>query len=529
MSCTVIIKDKNLKPENIKKGVTILKVKGTLEGGSAEPVLQDVSLSYAENGTYTISASEGYDGLGTVDLSVNVNTQPNLQDVSVTYVSNGNYTVSASSGYDGLGTVDVSVNIDGVTNWIVETKMGRLTDISGYSIAELVAHPGGAAGLFMYSNITTLPRIQDPVDNPEASVSGNSLRQTFEGCLRLQSVDMSVGGQDNNGMVRCFAESGVRDVSIDVSVLYNNVSDSFSECFNNCQELRNLYIHFGPQARRTGYNTFSNMCYNAGNAWNNNDNTTITIEGLEQVSNGAFNNAFGGMHSSNSGGITVNLPDNLSTISGTTIWNAFSNMFAYAKFTNPTTPSFLGKLNYIVGNGNFSSALAGTNIESATIGFNNLIGDSNFEYAFNDCANLESVIFDGSFGIAGNYNFNYAFENCYNLTSMTCTSTAGTLPFHDNTENNAAMFAPDITDVTIDNVNSDVCLLWNPSVNQASVYGILSKAVGATVQQGDYRKIEFYEYGLTIEDYPDGRIQTAYDAAVNDGWTISNLTITPYS
>lgn len=72
MSCTVIIKDKNLKPENIKKGVTILKVKGTLEGGSAEPVLQDASLSYTQNGTYTLNASSGYDGLGTVTVDVSV-------------------------------------------------------------------------------------------------------------------------------------------------------------------------------------------------------------------------------------------------------------------------------------------------------------------------------------------------------------------------------------------------------------------------------------------------------------------------
>ncbi len=528
MSCTVIIKDKNLKPENIKKGVTILKVKGTLEGGSAEPVLQDVSLSYAENGTYTISASEGYDGLGTVDLSVNVNTQPNLQNASVTYVSNGNYTVSASSGYDGLGTVDVSVNIDGVTNWIVETKAGRLSDISGYSIAELV-EGGTAAGLFMYSNITTLPRIQDPVDNPDAYVSGSSLRQTFYGCSQLTSIDMSVGGTNDNGMLQCFSESAVRDASIDASVLYSNVTSAFHECFYNCQELRNLYIHLGSQAHRTGYNTFFNMCGNAGNAWNNNDNTTITIEGLETVSNGALQSAFSGMHTANSGGITVNLPDNLSTVRGTETYQAFNAICQSSHLTGGTTPSFFGKLDYIQGNGNCGYAFAYSDVETATLGFNTCIGDSNFEGVFDGCQYLRAVTFDGSFGITGNYNFNYTFGGCDNLTSMTCTSTAGTLPFHDNTENNVALTAPYITDVTIDNVNSDVCLLWNPSVNQASVYGILSKAVGATVQQGDSRIIEFYEYGLTIEDYQDGRIQTAYDAAVADGWTISNLTITPYS
>ena len=72
-------------------------------------------------------------------------------------------------------------------------------------------------------------------------------------------------------------------------------------------------------------------------------------------------------------------------------------------------------------------------------------------------------------------------------------------------------------------------MLWNQSVNAASVYGILSKATGATVQQGDARKIEFYSSGLTVKDYSDGRIQTAYNAAVADGWTINNLTILPYS
>ena len=170
-----------------------------------------------------------------------------------------------------------------------------------------------------------------------------------------------------------------------------------------------------------------------------------------------------------------------------------------------------------------------SDVETATLGFNTCIGNGNFRYAFNLCQNLSSVTFDGSFNITGESNFYYTFNGCGSLTSMTCTSTAGTKPFRYNNENNVANSATNITDVTIDNVNSDVYLLWNPSVNAASVYGILSKATGATVQEGDTRTISFYSSGLTVTDYSDGRIQTAYNAAVADGWTINNLTITPFS
>ena len=480
--------DANIQAGNIKKDVTILGVTGTYESAP---------------------------------------TQPNLQDVSVTYLSNGNYTLSASDGYDGLGTVDVSVNIDGATNWIEEVRAGRLTDISGYSIAELARKQYGAAGLFMGSSITTLPRIQDSVDNPNSDVGAASLKQTFYKCNRLQSVDISVGRIGREGMKECFSRSGVRDASIYVGAMGVTDSDMLSSFFYGCEWLRNLYIHLGPDASIAGSNTFSQICYGAGYYWN--DNTTITIEGLKEVNTGALESAFSEMHTNNSGGITVNLPDNLSTIRGNETYYAFRYICSNSHLTGKATPSFLGKLDYINGSGNCYHAFSYTDVETATLGFNTCIGNRNFSYAFNSCNNLKSVTFDGSFNITGEGNFEWTFNDCGSLTSITCTSTAGTKPFRYNNENNVANSATKITDVTIDNVNSDVYLLWNPSVNAASVYGILSKATGATVQEGDTRTISFYSSGLTVTDYSDGRIQTAYNAAVADGWTINNLTILPYS
>ena len=483
MSCTVVIKDKNLKPENIKMGITILKVTGTYESAP---------------------------------------TQPNLQDVSVTYVSNGNYTLSASDGYDGLGTVDVSVNIDGTKNWIIEARAGRLSDVSGYSIAELAKRNNGASGLFMNSDITTLPRIQDSVDNPNSDVGASSLKQTFSGCGSLQSVDISVGSIGGEGMKECFANSGVSDVSIYVGALDNGASSIFSNCFNNCAHLHSLYIHLGPDASIVSKNTFNRLCYKGSFG----KDKIFTIEGLREVGDYALQEAFAQM---SSGTITVNLPDGLSTVRGKETRQAFQSMYQYSYLAGKTTPSFLGKLDYINGQYNFDAAFQSSDVETATLGFNTCIGSINFNQMFYFCPNLREVTFDGSFNVSGSSNFSSTFGYSNNLTSMICTSTAGTKPFRYNNTNNVANTATKITDVTIDNVNSDVYLLWNPSVNAASVYGILSKAVGATVQEGDARKIEFYSKGLTVTDYEDGRIQTAYNAAVADGWTINNLTITPFS
>ena len=65
------VTDDNLAAENIKKDVTILGVTGTHEGASA-PSLQSKSVTYTANGTATITPDEGYDGMSSVDVTVDV-------------------------------------------------------------------------------------------------------------------------------------------------------------------------------------------------------------------------------------------------------------------------------------------------------------------------------------------------------------------------------------------------------------------------------------------------------------------------
>ena len=546
--------DTNISSSNIKRGVEILGVTGTFDGGSLgtktvnsststqtiTPEPSDYGLSSVTVNPYTLDAktvnsstaqqiiTSSKDGLSSV--TVNPYT---VESDSSTLTANGTYTFTPTNA-DALSsvTVDVSVNTGGATNWIEEARLGNITDISSYSIAELAKKQYGAAGLFMYSNITSIPRIQDPEDSSITDINNidnHSLRQTFLGCNRLQSVDISVGCIGMYGMYQCFSQSSVSDVSINVNELDGYGAYTFAECFSSSPYLRNLYINLGPGAQTVGQNAFNKMCYNVCNGSSENFNTTITIDGLKQVYSNAFSDAFSDMHTNNSGGITVNLPDNLSTKRGTKINDAFTNICKNSHLTGKTTPSFFGKLDYINGSSNCYHAFRSSDVETATLGFNTCIGSNNFSYAFNLCQNLSSVTFDGSFNITGESNFYNTFNGCGSLTLMICTSTAGTKPFRYNNENNVAWSASNIIDITIDNVNSDVYLRWNSKVNAASVYGILSKATGATVQEGDARKIEFYSRGLTVTDYEDGRIQTAYNAAVNDGWTINNLTILSYS
>lgn len=66
---TIIIKDKNLKPENIKSGVTILKVTGSYEGQRGTEINNQDKTVDSSTVKQVITADSSYTGLGTVTVN----------------------------------------------------------------------------------------------------------------------------------------------------------------------------------------------------------------------------------------------------------------------------------------------------------------------------------------------------------------------------------------------------------------------------------------------------------------------------
>ena len=131
----------------------------------------------------TVPASQTVANLATAIGSIPAGSTPSLQSKSVTYTANGTATITADEGYDGLSSVDVTVDVSGggvedtvtVTLPIGPQKFNYDMEVTATytnALGEIVANvPAGKAAsytvkkgsiFFIYGYLTNLASLSSP-------------------------------------------------------------------------------------------------------------------------------------------------------------------------------------------------------------------------------------------------------------------------------------------------------------------------------------------------------------------------------
>ena len=221
-----------------------------------EPTLESKTVNITSNGTMNITPDSEY---GLSNVTVNTNVQPKLQNKDVNIAKNGTTTITKDNGYDGLGNVTVTTNVEGggsIGNYIkIETPftggkiLGSTLDITKWdlNIQQYSSTFEGFGGLnkiilpidYFYVenrndfneektfyNCSSLTEIEN-IDKTRISI--NRFSNTFRNCKNLTSLDLSYKPEYNY-----WDMSGVKDISY---------------MFNECNSLTTLNIDGWDRAK----------------------------------------------------------------------------------------------------------------------------------------------------------------------------------------------------------------------------------------------------------------------------------------